>query len=285
MKNIIILLLYLPFLIYSQNVSSYDELMRAREKLNQDRLDLEDWYVKQSVEFYFIISFKEGVDIDKWIQDHVPSKIQDRINKGYGGGQEILFLEEYGDIIEGSLDLDNDAQVEDYWWDESEEDEINNVYFEELEEIEVSFQAINTYLRLKNIQDNDIYYDHHIPFDTLTTIWSWDGLLVECDSFGMEKWIGNWISEGVQPGEASVYENWYIVFNIVSDAATLYLPLVIEHCDYNESENVMMCGEQEIKIGNEYIIRNISTELGERGNGIIFVTQDIEEWSGERFRS
>ena len=43
MKNIIILLLYLPFLIYSQNVSSYDELMRAREKLNQDRLDLEEW--------------------------------------------------------------------------------------------------------------------------------------------------------------------------------------------------------------------------------------------------
>ena len=32
--------------------------------------------------------------IDKWIQDHVPSKIQDRINKGYGGGQEILFLDQ-----------------------------------------------------------------------------------------------------------------------------------------------------------------------------------------------
>ena len=67
MKNLIILLLYLPFLIYSQNVSSYDELMRARERLNQDRLDLEDWYVKQSVEFYFIISFKEGVDIDNLV--------------------------------------------------------------------------------------------------------------------------------------------------------------------------------------------------------------------------
>ena len=182
-----------------------------------------------------------------------------------------------GDIIEGSLDLDNDAQVEDYWWDESEEDDRNSVYFEELEEIEVSFQAIDAYLTLKNIQDNDIYYDHQIPFDTLTTIWSWNGLLVECDSFGMEKWWDNWMWEGVEPGEADFYENWYVIFNIVSDL-DIYLPIILENCDYNESDNVMMCGGQEIKIGYEYIIKNISTLPGERGNGIIFVTEDIEEW-------
>lgn len=251
--------------------------MIAREKLDQDRLDIEDWYDKQSVEFYFIISFKEGVDVDKWIQDHVPSKIQDRITKDYGRVQEILFGEEVGDLIAGSLDLDNDTQVEDYWWDESEEDDRNNVYFEELEEIEVSFQAIDAYLTLKNIQDNDIYYDHQIPFDTLTSIWSWSGLLVECDSFGMEKWWDNWMWEGVEPGEADFYENWYVIFNIVSDL-DIYLPIILENCDYNESDNVMMCGGQEIKIGYEYIIKNISTLLGERGNGIIFVTEDIEEW-------
>ena len=277
MKNLIILLLFLPCLIYSQKTSSYEVLMFAREKLDQDRLDIEDWYAKQSVEFYFIISFKEGVDVDKWIQDHVPSKLQDRITKGYGGVQEILFGEEVGDIIEGSLDLDNDAQVEDYWWDESEEDDRNSVYFEELEEIELSFQAIDAYLTLKNIQDNDIYYDHQIPFDTLTTIWSWNGLLVECDSFGMQKWWDNSMWEGVEPGEADFYENCYVIFNIVSDL-DIYLPIILENCDYIESDNVMMCGGQEIKIGYEYIIKNISTLPGERGNGIIFVTEDIEEW-------
>lgn len=280
MKNFLIVLLCFPYLIYSQEGSSYEELMDAKDQLNQDMVDLEEWYSEQEAEFYLKIYLKDEVDLNKWIQNYVASKINlDSIYYVSDIYQEIWFAEHEGDIIEGLLDLDNDVQIEEYWWDESEEDEINSVYFEDLEEIEISIGGINTYLTLKNIQDNDIYYDNKIPLDTgLGFNWG-SGLLVECDSFGMEEWIGNWISEGVDPGEASIYENWYIIFNIVSDLDmnTFYMPLIIEHCNYNESDKIMMCGDQEIKIGYEYIIKNISTEQGERGNGIIFVTEDIEE--------
>jgi hypothetical protein len=272
MKNFLIILLCFPSILFSQDVLSDEKLIEIKNDLLQERIDLELWWDSESdTEDYLIIKLKEGVSVERWAKKNIPDSI---IYDTYL--QNIHFTSESeGGFIEGKLDLDNDMEVEDYWWDESEEDRLNDSYNRDSEDIERSIQAINTYLKFKNIKENE----EDIPEILLDTLpWpSSYGLLVECDTFGMEEWIGNWISEGVEPGEYSVYENWYVVFKIVSEL-DIYLPLIIEFCDYDNINNVMTCGgDQEIKIGEEYRIQSVSTVLGERGNGIIFVYPDIAE--------
>ena len=113
--------------------------------------------------------------------------------------------------------------------DEDWEDRLNDDYFYELEQIESSKQSIETCLMLKEICSGE-EAGKEISFMDLP--WpSPGGLVVVCDTFGVSFWYDNWISEGLDdPEEAGYYENWYAVFNILSETG-LFLPLHIEGCD------------------------------------------------------
>ena len=170
------------------------------------------------------------------------------------------------------LDIDDDE------W----EDRLNDDYFYELEQIEGSIQAIETYLMLQEVRARD-EVGEEVSFETLP--WpSTGGLTVVCDTFGVQFWYDNWISEGLDdPSEAGYYENWYAVFNILPRYSILsysetgfFLPLYIQGCSYDQKKEKLSCGGQEIKIDEEYKIKSLQTEPGERGNGIIFTTPTIQ---------
>ena len=185
-----------------------------------------------------------------------------------------VFIENKLDSIIDILSLKRE-QLSNLWWSEYHQkgDNSNEVLDieEKLEEYEGLISNIKNYLYLSDIENF-----------SMKLIKNKSKLLeikisnVECDSFFMESWDGNWVREGVDPGEESSYENWNILFYLDFDIGCK-LPITIQKCgNYIDKENIIKFLFWDLTIGKTYNI-TVDIDYGERGNGFILNMKWVEQ--------